>query len=181
VLGKAAVSASDQQVGLSTAQLQKPGVYQLQALYLPGTSRFAESRSAPVTVTITPLSASSFRVRPVARFGARNDPMSFQVTALDAQGQPLTDYTGTVVFTSPTDSLPNLPASVYTRLGIGEPSPATPGLASFALPSYTFTPADHGSHMFVDAVRFGKPGAESIQVTQANDPKVTGKATFSIE
>ena len=69
---------------------------------------------------------------------------------------------------------------MYASLGIGAPSPDTPGLAKFSPASYTFTPADHGSHTFAGGVTFGKAGAESIQVTQANDSKVQGKATFAI-
>jgi hypothetical protein len=106
--------------------------------------------------------------------------LSFEVTALDAHGQPLTDYTGTVVFTSPTDSWTILPAPAYKRLGIAEPSADSPGLANFDPASYTFTPADQGSHTFVGAVTFGKAGAETLQVTQADDPEVSGKTTFAI-
>ncbi len=164
VLGKVSVSAFDQQVSFTTDKLQGIGVHQIKAVYMPGNSLFAGSTSAPVTVAVTPLTAVSFRVRVLQRFGTVHEPISFNVTALDAQGQRLPDYTGTVVFTSPTDSLPNLPAAVYTNLHISPPSPATPGMATFTPGSYTFTPADQGSHTFVGAVTFGKAGAESIQV-----------------
>ena len=43
-----------------------------------------------------------------------------------------------------------------------------------------FTLADHGSHTFVGAVTFGKGGAETLQVTQANNHEVRGKSTFAI-
>jgi hypothetical protein len=126
------------------------------------------------------MTAFSFRVTPVVSHGDLNEPLSFTVTALDAQGQPLTDYTGTVVFSSPTDSWTTLPAPAYKRLGIAEPSPDSPGLATFSPGSYTFTTADRGSHTFVGTVRFGKGGAETLQVTQADDPEVTGETTFAI-
>ncbi len=160
--------------------MQKAGSYQIQAIYLPNTNLFAESTSIPVTVTVTPLTAASFRVTPVVPYGHPGEPLSFEVTALDAQGQPLTNYTGSVVVTSPTDSRTNYPASVYASLKITEPPAQAPGFAKITAQSYTFTTADHGSHIFVGAVTFGKAGEESIQVSQANDLKVYGKTTFSI-
>jgi Bacterial Ig-like domain (group 3) len=181
VLGKVPVSTFDQEISFTTDKLQGIGVHRVKAVYMPGNSLFAGSTSAPVTVAVTPLTATSFRVRALQRFGTVHEPIGFNVTALDAQGQRLPDYTGTVVFTSPTDSLPNLPAAVYTNLHISPPSPATPGMATFNPGSYTFTPADQGSHTFLGGVTFGKGGAESIQVIQANDTKVTGKTTVSIE
>jgi hypothetical protein len=180
VLGKVSAGAFGRPIPFSTGELRGVGTYEVQAIYRPRTDRFAGSISAPVTVTITPLTAASFRVTPVVSHGALNQPMSFQVTALDAQGQPLTDYTGTVIFTSPTDSWTILPPSAYKRLGIAEPSPESPGLATFSPASYTFTTSDHGSHTFVGAVTFGKGGAETFQVTQADDPEVYGKTSFSI-
>jgi hypothetical protein len=180
VLDKVTVSAFDQPVSLTTNQLQTAGSYQIQAVYLPDTNLFSKSTSAPVTVTVTALTAASFRVTPVVPDGQPGEPMTFEVTALDPQGQPLTNYTGTVVITSPTDSRTNYPASVYASLKITEPPANAPRFAKITPQSYTFTPADHGSHIFVGAVIFGKAGAESIQVTQANDPKVSGKTTFAI-
>jgi hypothetical protein len=180
VLGKISVGVFDRPIPFSTDELRAIGSYQVQATYIPSTGRFAGSTSAPVDVAITPMTAVSFRVTPVVSHGDLNQPLSFTVTALDAQGQPLTDYTGTVVFSSPTDSWTILPAPAYKRLGIAEPSPDSPGLATFSPGSYTFTTADRGSHTFVGAVRFGKGGAETLQVTQADDPEVTGEATFAI-
>ena len=160
--------------------MQQVGTHRIRAVYLPGNGRFGASTSAPITVAVTPLTAASFRVTPVDRVGQLNEPMSFEVTALDARGRPLTNYTGTVVVTSPTDSLPSFPASVYASLGIGVPSPDTPGLVRFSPASYTFTPADRGSHTLRGWGRIRQGGRESIQVTQANDSKVQGKATFAI-
>ena len=116
----------------------------------------------------------------MVRHGHLGKPLSFTVTALNAQKQPLTNYTGTVVFTSPTDSWTIFPTAVYASLELPPPPPQSTGLATFNPQSYTFTPADHGSHTFVGAVTFGKGGAETLQVTQANNPKVFGKTTFSI-
>src|SRR5262249_38663469 len=36
------------------------------------------------------------------------------------------------------------------------------------------------AHTFMGAVTFGKAGAETLQVTQADDPKVRGRTTFAI-
>ncbi|MHB1559518.1 MAG: Ig-like domain repeat protein [Isosphaeraceae bacterium] len=181
LLGKVTVNGFDQQLSLTTGKLQKAGDYHVQAVYLPGNSRFAESASAPVTITVTPMTATSFRVTPVRRYGAVKQPVSFTVTAVDSRGRPVTNYDGTVFVYSPTDSLPNFPPSTYTALNIGPPSPATPGLARITPTSYTFTTADHGSHTFVNGVTFGKGGAERIRITQASDSKVQGEATFAIE
>ena len=49
-----------------------------------------------------------------------------------------------------------------------------------ATPSYTFTPADHGTHTFPAQVEFEKGGAETLKVVQATNPKVSGITTFSI-
>ncbi len=180
VLGDVAVGLFGQQVSLTTGKLKKVGTYQIEAKYSPNTNRFAESTSAPITVTITPLTAATFRVTPVVRHGQLGKLLSFAVTALNVKKQPLTNYIGTVVFTSPTDSWTVFPKSVYAGMNLSPPPPESTGLASFNPQSYTFTPADHGSHTFYAAVTFGKGGAETLQVTQANNPKVFGMTTFSI-
>jgi hypothetical protein len=181
VLGEEAVSNFGQQVSFGTYKLEKTGIYHVQATYVPDTNRFARSVSAPATVLVTPLTAASFRVTPVVRHGKLNKPVSFEVTAVNSHGQPLSNYTGTVIFTSPTDSWTTFPASVYASLHISAPPLQSTGLADFAPQSYTFTPADHGTHTFFGAATFGKAGAEDIKVTQANDPKVFGRTTFAIE
>jgi hypothetical protein len=180
VLGKISVGVFNRPISFATDKLKQSGTYQIQAVYRPGNGRFGGSVSAPVTVTVTPMTAASFRVTPAVNHGGLGQPLSFSVTALDAQGQPLTDYTGTVVFSSPTDSWTILTPAAYHRLGIAEPSPDSPWLATFNPASYTFTTADKGTHTFVGAVTFGKGGAETLQVTQADDPAVSGKTNFSI-
>jgi hypothetical protein len=180
VLGDVAVGTFGQQVSLTTLKLQKVGIYQVEAKYLPNTNLFAESTSAPTPVTITPLTAASFRVKPLVRHGHLGSLLSFSVTAVNARNQPVTNYTGTVVFSSPTDSWTVFPKAVYASMNIPPPPPESTGLASFNPQAFTFTPADHGSHTFVAAVTFGKGGAETLQVTQANNPKVVGETTFSI-
>jgi len=180
VLGKVDVSAFGQQVSFATFGLKKVGTYQIQAEYLPSTNRFAESTSAPVTVTVTPLTAASFRVTPLVRHGHLGQPASFTVTALNAQNQPLTNYTGTVAFSSPTDSWTIFPPGVYISMGISGPPLNSPELATFPNLTYTFTSADHGTHEFIGGITFNKGGAETLKVVQANDAKVSGKTTFAI-
>ncbi len=124
VLGELNATAFGQQVTFGTFGLDQVGTHLIEAKYLPNTNRFAESISAPATVTVTPLSAVSFRVTPVVRHGKLNKPLSFEVTALDAHKQPLTNYTGTVVFTSPTDSFTILPKGVYTSFNLTPSAPA---------------------------------------------------------
>jgi hypothetical protein len=181
VLNTIPISNFGEQVGLTSSFLQKVGFHQVQAKYLPNTNRFAKSLSTPITIAITPLTAVAFRVTPVVSHGKLNKPVSFSVTALNAQDKPLTNYTGTVVFSSPTDTSTTFPPAFYTNLHISASPPQTTGLAMFPVQSYTFTAADHGTHTFLGGVTFGKAGAEQIQVTQGNDPEVQGKATFAIE
>ena len=171
VLGKAAVNAFDQPVSFTNNQLQKAGNYRIQAVYQPNTNRFARSTSAPITITVTPLTTASFRVTPVVPDGQPGEPLSFQVTALDAQGQPLTNYTGTVAITSPTDSRTNYPASVYASLKIAEPPADAPGFAKFTPQSYTFTPADQGSHIFVNAVTSKRPAPRASRLPRPMIPR----------
>jgi hypothetical protein len=180
VLGRVASGTFGQQVSLSTDKLKKVGTYEVQAIYTPKTNRFAASMSVPVAVTVAPFTAASFLVTPLMTRGHLGEPLGFAVTALDAQKQPLTNYTGTVAFSSPTDSWTVFPPGVYVSLKISPPPPLSTGLASFMPVSYTFTPADHGTHTFVGAVKFGKAGAEKVQVTQVGNPRVVGKATFAI-
>ncbi len=181
VLDEVNVTAFGQPVGFATDSLQKVGTYQIQTKYLPNSNRFAESISTPVTVTVTPLTAVAFRVTPLVSHAGLNKPVGFTVTALNAKGKRLPSYTGTVTFSSPTDSFSILPKAVYTSFNLTPSAPPTTGLVSFPISQYTFTPADLGSHTFPDGASFGKAGAESLKVTQANNPKVFGKATYSIK
>ena len=180
VLGAVNVTTFGTQVSFGSFELQKVGTYQIEAKYLPNTNRYAASTSAPITVAVTPLTAASFRITPQRGHGHLGGPLTFAVTALSAQNQPVENYTGTVALASPTDSWTIFPASVYRSLNTAPPSLLSPGLATFDPQSYTFTAADHGTHTFVGGVTFGKAGAESLKVTQANNPKVSGKFTFAI-
>ena len=179
VLGKVTVTAFDQPYSLTVNNLTHVGNNVIKAVYVPGNDLFAGS-AVSSTVTVTPLTAASFRVRPVRAAGVVGQAMSFIVSAIDTRGHLVPNYTGAVDFYSPTNSLPNFPVAAYTALKIGVPSPDEPGLASFSPQSYMFTTADHGSHTFFETVRFGKPGAESVRVSQTNDTRVYGQTTFAI-
>ena len=121
VLGSVPLNLFGQPVSLTTFGLQKVGNYQVQAIYLPNTNRFAGSSSPPATVTVTPLVASSFRITPLVRHGHLHVPLGFTVTAVNGRNQPVTNYTGTVVFSSPTDSWTIFPKHEYATLGLVEP------------------------------------------------------------
>lgn len=168
------------EAAIATDKLTRIGPYLIDAKYIPNGQRFAESRANPQLVTVNPLSAVSFLVQPDRRYGHLNKPLGFTVTALDAAKRPETNYTGTITFSSPTDSWTTFPKGVYVRLGISPPSPQTSGLASFPMNQYTFTPEDHGTHHFSGGVIFGKAGAEVLRVVQSNNAKVSGKTTFAI-
>jgi len=168
------------EAGITTDKLDQVGPYQIEAEYVPSGSRMSKSLAMPVSVMVSPLTATSFLVTPDVRHGGLNKPLGFTVTALDARKQPLTNYTGTIVFASPTDSWTTLPRGIYVTLSLTPPPPQTTGLASFPVTQYTFTPADHGTHHFIGGVTFGKAGAEVLKVTQANNQKVSGKTTFGI-
>jgi hypothetical protein len=181
VVAQFQVNSFGQVLSVSSFKLEKVGSYKLDAQYTPNSKRFAPSTSAISTVTITPLTAAAFRVTPVVRHGHPGQPRSFEVTAINGKGQPVTNYTGTVVFSSPTDSWTIFPAATYEYLATLAPSNLSPTLAQLSLSSYTFTPADHGSQTFDSAVTFNKGGAQTVKVVQSNDPKVKGIGTFSIE
>jgi hypothetical protein len=168
------------EAGVTTDKLTKLGAYAIEADYVPGGSQTAKSVSNRITVAVNPLTAVSFLVRPVLRRGHLGQPMNFTVTALDSHKRPLTNYTGTILLSSPTDSWTTFHPAVYASLGISAPPPQSTGLATFPNLTYTFAPADHGTHHFQGGVIFNKGGAEILKVAQANNAKVFGKTTFAI-
>ncbi len=179
LLGKVNLNRKGE-AALTTSKLTHLGTNVVVADFIPTNHGVAGSQSAAATVDVVPLTVKSFRVVPVEKFGHAGEPMTFTVTALSPAGQPVTDYTGTVLVTSPTDSNTIFPAHVYVALGIKAPPPVTVGLATFQNQVYTFTPADHGTHTFVDGVTFNKGGAETVKVQQQNNSRVRGIATFAI-
>ncbi len=165
--------------GITITTFKQPGTYQVNAIYVPSSSQFTASASIPATVSVSPLTATSFKVVPVSRAGRLNHPVSFTVTALE-HGQPDPDYTGEIAFSSPTDNFTVFPKEFYENLSISASPPPTTGLALFPNKTYTFTPADHGTHTFIAGAIFKKGGAEILKVHQANDGEVYGETTFAI-
>ena len=84
------------------------------AQYIPSGTGFAASSASPVQVTVNPLVVTSFLIAPQTRIGHLGTPFTVTVTALNAQKQPVTNYTGTVVFSSPTDSWTIFPSRART-------------------------------------------------------------------
>jgi hypothetical protein len=166
--------------GITTTKLTQLGTNVVVADFIPANLRAAGSESQAASVQVIPLSVGSFRVVPARPFGHTGEPSTFTVTALSPQGQPVTDYTGTVMVTSPTDSNTIFSAHVYVALHLKPPPPVTMGLATFQPQIYTFTTADHGTHTFLDGVTFNKGGAEVLKVQQQNNSRVRGFATFAI-
>jgi hypothetical protein len=165
---------------LTTTKITHLGPNVVVADFIPATHRPAGSESAPATITINPLAVTSFLVVPAQPFGHAGEAMTFTVTALDEARQPVTDYTGTVLVTSPTDSTTIFPPRTYVALRVPPPPAVAIGLATFQNQVYTFTPADHGTHTFVNGVTFNKGGAETVKVQQKNNSTIRGIGRFAI-
>ena len=107
------------------------------------------------TVTVTPAAAKTLGV------SASNNPTvagaahSVTVKALDAYGNTVTGYAGTVHFTS-TDSQALLPAN------------------------YTFIAGDSGSHKFTGALTLKTAGARSVTVTDTAHSSIRGSQTITV-
>jgi hypothetical protein len=178
VLGKVKIKHGEAR--LTTSKLTRLGPNVVEADFIPTSVQLAGASSAELTIIVTPLTVTKFGVTPEVRRGHPGEPMTFTVTALLADKKPASGYTGTVMVTSPTDSNTMFPPSAYVRLGISAPAPSIIGLATFRNQVYTFTPADHGTHTFTGGVTFGKGGAEVVKVTQVNNHRIRGFATFAI-
>jgi hypothetical protein len=142
---------------LKTSRLHRGVIYQVQAQYLSPHGPYASS-SGRLTVEVAPPHVTSFLITAPQYFGAPGTPITYSVTALDHASQPVSDYTGTVQFFSPTDHS-----------------------ANFLTKTYTFTTADQGTHAFVDGVTFHKGGAEVLKVNQVNNTRIKGEQDFGIE
>jgi hypothetical protein len=145
------------QATITTAKLGAGQTYVVQGEFIPGLLGYARN-STRLTVSTGPPVATAFRITAAHYFGAPGTPLTFTVTAVNRQNQPITGYTGTIDVLSTTDSA-------------GKASPRV----------YTFTTADQGSHTFVNGFTFHKGGAEILKVHQSNNTKVVGQATFGIE
>jgi hypothetical protein len=94
-----------------------------------------------------PSSAPSFVIAESSPITA-GAPFSFTVTALDASGNPLTNYTGTVDF------------------GSLDPQAVVP-------PSYPFTPVDQGVHTFTASLKTA--GTQALFVADTATPGMNGR------
>src|SRR5262249_48040596 len=133
---------------ITTSKLSQAGPYEIQAAFLPNQAGFARS-SDQITVSIAPPVVTSFRIAARHFFGAPGTPLTFSVTAIDRQKQPVSDYTGRISLFSPTDHAAKFPVRVYT-----------------------FTGADQGTHTFVDGITFHKGGAEVLKVNQVTNTQI---------
>jgi hypothetical protein len=145
------------QARIQTHKLQQEGSYLVQAQFIPSGSLYAGS-AGTITIDVSPPQVTSLKISTVHFFGAPGTPLTFAVTALDRQNHPVTDYTGTITLSSPTDHAANFPTK-----------------------SYTFTAANQGTYTFDDGVTFDKGGAERLKVAQVNNTRIKGLATFGIE
>ncbi len=84
-----------------------------------------------------------------------NQTVSFVVNAKDVNGKTVTNYGGTVYF-STTDNEATIPQK------------------------YTFTPEDLGSHEFELAIRFQTKGTQTITITDWDDPAILGSANIIV-
>ncbi len=158
-----------------------PGTFVVDARYIPPPGhRSLGETSAPITINVVPLAVSSFRVQPLVRYGKIGEPLGFTVTALNALGQTVTDYTGTIDLTSPTDSASKFSKQFYIGYSLPPPIPWTLGLATFTTTTYQFKSSDQGTHTFYSTVSFGKAGAESVRAQEATNSRVRGEAVFAI-
>ncbi|AKJ04890.1 Fibronectin type III domain protein [Archangium gephyra] len=137
--------AKDQGSRLFTAKLAGTGSQTLTATEASG----AWTCSAPITIR----PAGPRIVLSGSAPATAGDSASFTATVMDMFGNPLTDYRGTVGFSS-TDSRAELPAS------------------------YTFTDADSGSRTF--SATFKTAGSQSVTVTDSASSEVTGSTAFSV-
>jgi hypothetical protein len=142
---------------LKTSRLHRGVVYVVEAQYLSPHGSYASS-SDRLNVEVAPPQVTSFLITAPQYFGAPGTPITYSVTAIDHAGQPVSDFTGTIQFFSPTDHS-----------------------ASFLTKTYTFTTADRGTHAFVGGVTFHKGGAEVLKVNQLNNTRIKGEQDFGIE
>lgn len=140
-------------------------------VYLATTvTSFALVPVLPIPIRLPPivsqlLSASTFLPFPHGGFALTGTPMAFRVVALNAIGQVVKGYTGTVSFTS-TDK-----DAVLADSKDGDTSPPD----SF---SYTFTAADKGAHVFY--ATFNTTGAQTLTVADSTNTAVTGTGNVMV-
>jgi hypothetical protein len=107
------------------------------------------------SITITPGSIDHFTVNRIRDPQTAGGLSAANVTAYDGFGNVKTDYVGNVTFSSSDTG----------------PSTLLPG-------DYTFVPADHGAHLFVNEIRLTTAGEQWVRVSDLEDPEdVYGEQT----
>ena len=130
----------------STSSLSA-GSHSLTASYA-GDTNFTASTAPPVTLTVQSSAPATHLAVTAPASATAGMPFSVTVMALDASNNQLTGYAGTVRFAS-TDSQAALPST------------------------YTFTAADHGTHVFI-GVTLNTPGNQTITATDTTNVAITG-------
>jgi hypothetical protein len=105
-------------------------------------------------ISVSPAAASMLKVSGPMSVTKAN-PLTITVRALDAFGNAVSNYTGTIHFTS-SDSTATLPAN------------------------YAFVAADAGVHVFSNAVTLLVPGTQTVTATDTVSGTVTGHATIQV-
>ncbi|MFT3841445.1 MAG: hypothetical protein QM723_30930 [Myxococcaceae bacterium] len=118
----------------------------------------SETSTGHITITIAqPMQpkAMGFKVVGLADPSMAGQVQDLDVTAVDAMGNPVAGYTGTVGFAS-TDANAQLPAQ------------------------YTFTALDSGHHLFSQSVALKTAGSQTVTVTDQADMSLTGAQTVTV-
>ena len=129
---------------LAEGHLGVLGGYEIQGVW----SQAQQQVVVPTDATgVTPASVARLVITDLPTSEIAGTASTFTVTAIDASGNPVTGYTGTVQFSS-SDGQAVLPAS------------------------YTFTAADNGTHTFT--ITFNTAGRESLSVADTATSGLTG-------
>ena len=126
------------------------GTYTYVVTAVVGSWTARSQASAPTSVD-----AISFEITAPGSTTAGN-PFTVSVTARDGSGAQVTDYAGTVRFTSSDPGSPVLP------------------------PDYTFSPVDNGTMTFTNAVELRTAPSQSITVTEVGRPARDGTTNVTV-
>jgi len=107
------------------------------------------------TVTVVPSQPVTLQVTGLSNPTTAGTPANVTVAAKDATGNTVTNYRGTVAFTS-TDASATLPSD------------------------YTFVAADNGSHTFVSGVTLKTAGDQSVTVIDTATPTLKGSQSVTV-
>jgi hypothetical protein len=121
---------------------------------------FQTSKQGATSAFITKINlmasgASSLKVTPSSDSVVAGNPLTVTVTALDANGNIATGYTGTVHFSS-SDGKATVPVD------------------------YTFTATDNGVHVFTDGVTLRTAGSQTVTATDTQNGSINGSATVTV-